>query len=130
LLTSGVLLERCAESVGARFHRVVISLDASTEPLYQAIRGVAALGTVARGVARLRKCAPAASVTARATLQRANFRELPRLIDYAKRTGFDAISFLAADVSSSAFGGERHVDAQALRLDAQDVAEFEALVER
>ena len=40
LLTSGVLLERCAERVGGHFARVCISLDAASAPLYEQIRGV------------------------------------------------------------------------------------------
>ncbi len=47
---------------------------------------------------------PSIPVTARATLHRMNFRELPRLIDHARAMALDGISFLAADVSSSAFG--------------------------
>ena len=87
LLTSGVLLERCAESAAEHFARVVISLDATTEALYQAVRGVAALGVVGKGMTRLRQIAPGLPVTARATLHRANFRELPRLIDQRQAHG-------------------------------------------
>ena len=53
----------------------------------ETIRGVDALATVERGVARLRRLAPAVPVTARATLHRLNFRELPRLIDHAQGDG-------------------------------------------
>jgi MoaA/NifB/PqqE/SkfB family radical SAM enzyme len=130
LLTSGVLLERVAERVAERFARVVISLDAASEPLYEAVRGVAALATVERGVARLRRIAPLVPVTARATLHRGNFRELPRLVAHAKAMALDGISFLAADVSSSAFGRERPPDAGALALGTEEVAEFAAVVEQ
>jgi Fe-coproporphyrin III synthase len=130
LLTSGVLLERCAESAAEHFARVIVSLDATTEALYQAVRGVAALGTVGKGVTRLRQIAPGLPVSARATLHRANFRELPRLIEHAKRIGFDSISFLAADAASTAFGRQRPPDAGTLVLDDQEIIEFEALVER
>src|SRR5207253_63492 len=103
LLTSGILLERSAERVVEQFARVCISLDATDEPLYQRIRGVAALRTVERGVARLRQLAPRLPVTARSTLQRENFRQVGALIDHAHRLGLDGISFLPADVSSTAF---------------------------
>src|SRR5207245_2029272 len=75
LLTSGVLLERCAADVASEFSRVIVSLDASTESLYQAVRGVAALAIVERGGARLRRLAPEMPITARATLHKLNFRE-------------------------------------------------------
>jgi Fe-coproporphyrin III synthase len=129
LLTSGVLLERFADRVARRFSRVCVSLDATTDALYERIRGVNALGTVARGVARLRREAPDLPVTGRATLHRANFRELPRLIDHAKAIGLDAISFLPADVSSRAFGRDTAPDADTLALDAGEIAEFAAIVE-
>ena len=88
LLTSAVQLEKCAAEVAAEFSRVIVSLDASTETLYHDIRGVNALGLVEKGVGRLRRIAPAIPVTARATLHRMNFRELPRLIDHAKAMAF------------------------------------------
>jgi Fe-coproporphyrin III synthase len=130
LLTSGVLLERFAEQVAEHFARVTISLDAASEPLYEEIRGVPALATVVKGVAHLRRRAPQVPVTARATLQRANFRELPRLVDRAKAMALDGISFLAADVSSSAFGRERAPDSAPLALGRDDVREFAEAVER
>ena len=130
LLTSGVLLERFAERVAEHFARVIVSLDASTAALYAQIRGVDALTTVGRGVARLRRAAPGVPVTGRATLHRANFRELPRLIEYARTLGLDGISFLPADVSSLGFGREAPPDASALALDRDEVTEFAAIVER
>ncbi|HMD36225.1 MAG TPA: radical SAM protein [Vicinamibacterales bacterium] len=131
LLTSGILLERFADRVARLFARVCVSLDARDEALYERIRGVAALATVERGIARLRHEAPAMPITARATLHRENFRELPDLIDHARRIGLDGISFLAADVSSpTAFGRRAAGDVQPIGLDREEVAEFEAVIER
>jgi MoaA/NifB/PqqE/SkfB family radical SAM enzyme len=130
LLTSGVLLERFADRVAEHFTRVVVSLDAASEPEYREIRGIAALGTVDNGVARLRRLAPHVPITARATIHRLNFRRLPRLIEHAKAKGFDGISFVAADVSSTAFGRERPPDVHGLLLDRSEVEELEAVVER
>ncbi len=130
LLTSGVLLERFAERVAQQFSRVIVSLDASTAPLYEQIRGVDALAVVGRGVARLRRLAPAIPLSGRATLHRANFRELPRLIDHAKSLGLDRISFLPADMSSLGFGRDRLPTRDALALGAGEIDEFESIVER
>jgi Fe-coproporphyrin III synthase len=129
LLTSGILLERFADRVARYFSRVCISLDATSESLYEQVRGVAALGTVARGVEKLRVTAPLIPLTARSTLHRANFRELPRLIDYARRLGLDGISFLPADVSSRAFGRRQPPAADGMVLDRNDVRAFEETVE-
>src|SRR5437763_235314 len=130
LLTSGILLERSAERVVEQFARVCISLDATDEPLYQRIRGVAALRTVERGVARLRQLAPRLPVTARSTLQRENFRQVGALIDHAHRLGLDGISFLPADVSSTAFGRDEPPNPLPLMLDREEIADFEAAIER
>lgn len=129
LLTSGVLLERFAEPVAENFERLTVSLDATTEALYQEVRGIAALSAVEQGIARFRRIAPKVPVSARATLHRLNFRELPMLIDRAQAIGFDRISFLAADVSSTAFGREHAPLDGALRMTSAEVAEFSALVE-
>ncbi|MCU1381895.1 MAG: hypothetical protein JWL71_592 [Acidobacteria bacterium] len=140
LLTSGVLLERFADRVAQQFRRVIVSLDATTASLYEQIRGVDALAVVGRGVARLRQRAPDIPVSGRATLHRANFRELPRLIEYAKALGLDRISFLPADISSLGFGRAAAPDAarpaddrnplRGLALDAGEIDEFEAIIER
>lgn len=130
LLTSGVLLERHAEAVAGRFARVTISLDATSEPLYELVRGIPALRVVERGVARLKDLAPALPVTARATLHRLNFRELPRLIDEARTLGLDGISFLAADVRSDAFGRTGAADSAPLVLSRDDIGAFDNEIER
>jgi Fe-coproporphyrin III synthase len=130
LLTSGVLLDRSAAEVANEFSRVIVSLDAPSEPLYESIRGVRALAIVEEGVARLRRIAPSLPVTARATLHKLNFRELSRLIRHAKAMALDGISFLTADLSSTAFGRHSPPPASALALDAAEIDEFEAVVER
>jgi|SRR5579872_376953 len=130
LLTSGVLLERFADRVARHFSQVCVSLDATTPALYERIRGVDALATVKRGIARLRATAPHVPVTARSTLHRENFRELPRLIDEAKALGLASISFLPADVSSLAFGRAERPDPTSLVLSRADVEAFRQTVER
>jgi MoaA/NifB/PqqE/SkfB family radical SAM enzyme len=74
-------------------------------------------------------------VTARATLHRMNFRELPRLVDHAKSMALDGISFLPADLFSTGFGraperdGAPPRELSSLALDRDEVREFEATVE-
>jgi MoaA/NifB/PqqE/SkfB family radical SAM enzyme len=130
LLTSGILLERFADRVARLFSRVCVSLDARDEALYERIRGVAALATVERGIARLRQAAPAMPITARSTLHRENFRQMPDLIDHARRIGLDGISFLAADVSSPSAFGRHGSGVQPIGLDRDEAAEFESVIER
>jgi MoaA/NifB/PqqE/SkfB family radical SAM enzyme len=130
LLTSGVLLERFADRVAEQFSRVIVSLDAADAAMYERIRGVDALAIVGRGVARLRQVSPDIPVSGRATLHRANFLALPRIIDHAKALGLDRISFLPADVSSLGFGRSVVPESAALTLDAHEIQDFEALIER
>lgn len=130
LLTSGVLLERFADRVAELFSRVIVSLDATNPVLYEQIRGVDALETVGRGIARLRRAWPPVPVSGRATLHRLNFRELPRLIDYAKSLGLSRISFLPADTSSLGFGRTVAPGGDALGLEAGEIDEFESIIER
>ncbi len=130
LHTSGVLLERCAADVARTFSRVIVSLDGSTERLYHAVRGVNALAAVERGVAALQHLAPDVPVTARATLHRLNYSDLPRLIEHAKAMGLDGISFLPADVASTAFGRDVPPEREVLALTADETRRFAALVER
>ena len=130
LLTSGVLLERCAEDVTKYFDRVIVSLDAATEGLYQAIRGVPALVAVEKGVAALRRRAPTLPITARSTIHRMNFREVVALIDHAKAMAVDGISFLPADVTSSAFNRTHGLQPSTLTLNAGEIAEFTRVIEQ
>jgi len=129
LLTSGVLLARHAREVASRFARVTLSLDATGAELYKKVRGIDALAAVESGIARLREAAPLIPITARATLHKANFRELPRLVRGARDLGLDGISFLAADVSSTAFGRMEPPSSGALALDRGEVEEFRSVVE-
>lgn len=130
LLTSGLSLRRDAAHVAEYFSRVIVSLDGADSDQYRAIRGVDGFAAVAAGVKALRAVDASIRVTARATLHRANFRDLIRLVDAAREIGVQQVSFLAADVSSGAFG-PRTGDAKAgLLLKSDEVREFNALVER
>ncbi len=131
LLTSGVLLERYAAEVADRFDRVTISLDAADEALYRRVRGVDALATIETGVARLKALAPKMRITARATLHKLNYRELPAIVARTKALGLDGVSFLAADVSSAAFGRTGALpDSEPLLLDHDDIDEFRSVIDR
>lgn len=130
LHTSGILLERFVEPVARSFKRVIVSLDSPDENGYRAIRGVSALQTLERGVAALRALRPTLPVTVRSTLHRANFRDLPRLIEHARAMCVDRISFLAADVTANAFGRLDAPAQRTLALTRDEVAEFADVVER
>jgi MoaA/NifB/PqqE/SkfB family radical SAM enzyme len=103
ILSTGLLLAKHAEGVVRWADDVVVSLDGS-RPVHEAIRRIPrAYDRLAEGVAALRAIDTGFRVTGRCVLQRRNFADLPNIIDAAHEIGLDQISFLAADVSSSAF---------------------------
>ena len=105
LLTSGLLLEKHAALVTAEFHEVIVSLDGPPE-VHDQIRGVkGAFALLSRGVHALKRQSTL-PVRARCTVQHANFAHLAATVDAALDAGLDGISFLAADLSSTAFNRE------------------------
>lgn len=128
LLTSALALEARAADVAAAFSRVIVSLDAADAVQYRAIRGVDGFDAVCDGIRRLRAVAPHVPVGARCTIHARNFRDMSALVKTARELGCANVSFLAADVRSSAFG-DRDIDAlQSLRLSPADVTEFRAVL--
>ncbi|HET7034459.1 MAG TPA: radical SAM protein [Thermomicrobiaceae bacterium] len=132
LLSTGLLLKRYAADVARWCSDVVVSLDGSPA-VHDSIRNVPrAFERLAEGVAALRAIAPSYRVTARCVVQRRNYADLPNIIDTAREIGLDQISFLAVDISSSAFNrpvpwGDERVDDVA--LSPNEVAEFTQIVE-
>ena len=106
LLTTGLLLERRAEVVARTVDEVIISLD-GPEDIHNEIRRVrGAFNLIGEGIAAIRNLSPHVPIRARSTVQRANFNCLRRTVAAAQQLDFDSISFLAADVSSTAFNRE------------------------
>lgn len=133
LLSTGLLLAAKADVVTELVDDVIVSLDGPRET-HNAIRRIPdAFEKMAEGIAALRKMRPEMKIAARSTVQRNNFRELPRTVDAARKLGLDSISFLAVDAASTAFNREDGwKDGQKARvmLTAEEVAELEALLER
>lgn len=132
LLSTGLLLERYARDVVRWCDEVIVSLDGSRE-VHNAIRNVPrAYERLAEGVAALKAASPGFRVTGRCVVQRRNYFDLPNIIAAAREIGLDQISFLAVDVSTTAFNrptpwdGERVSD---VALGPEDVETFGRLVE-
>lgn len=106
LLTSGLLLERRAAEVAHGFDEIILSLD-GPPGVHDAIRGVDdASEKIAQGIATVRSLNKDLPIHARCTVQRGNFSVLAELVRHAAALGLQSISFLAADVDSSAFHRE------------------------
>jgi MoaA/NifB/PqqE/SkfB family radical SAM enzyme len=103
LVTTGLLIDRHADEIAAAIDTVVVSLDGPRE-VHDAIRRVkGGFDRVGAGVTMLRDQHPRPRLVARCVLQRANASAVAETIEAARRMGFDELSFLAADVSSTAF---------------------------
>jgi Fe-coproporphyrin III synthase len=126
LLTSGLSLAKHALRAAASFESITVSLDGTCAETYAAIRGLDAFDKVCEGIRAA--VAAGASVGLRVTLQRANYRELPRFVTLARELGASQVSFLAVDVSNPHAFAREDDFSRGLALDADDVVEFGRLI--
>jgi len=133
LLSTGLLLKPRAERIIQWCDEVIVSLDGS-EAVHDRIRDTPrAYRKLAEGVATVKALREDFPITGRCVLQRLNYQDFPHIIDAAKSVGLDQISFLAADVSTSAFNrpegltGERAAD---IAPGAEEVKAFQEIVEQ
>jgi len=103
LLTTGLLLAKRAELLAATVDDVIVSLDGPA-PVHNAIRRIPrAFETMAQGIEAMRRINPTLRIAGRTTVQKQNHTALRATVEAARALGLDSISFLPADVSSSAF---------------------------
>lgn len=127
LLTSGLSLEKHASQAASLFKDITVSMDGTEARTYAAIRGLNAFDKVCQGIRAASVHGNAPSL--RVTLQRANYRELPRFVELARSLGARRVSFLAVDVANPhAFG--RHADFSGeVALSLEDLTIFERLLD-
>ena len=103
LLSTGLLLARYARPIVEQVDEVIVSLDGPPD-VHDRIRRVAgAFDSLEAGVGALLGLRPDFQVAARCTVQKQNCRSLIATADTARRLGLRSLSFLAADLTSSAF---------------------------
>ena len=106
LLSTGITIKKKAAQLVKWVDEIIVSLDGD-EPLHDAIRNIpGAFNKIKEGIQALRMIDPNYKVTGRTVIHRLNFRSWPQIISAAKEIGLNTISFLPADVSSSAFNRE------------------------
>ena len=132
LLSTGLLLARHAAAIVKHCDEVIVSLDGSRE-VHDRIRGVRnAFQQLADGVAALREQNPDFPVSGRCVLQHFNFEDLPNIVAASREIGLDRISFLVADMSSSAFNrpdGWSDERVREVGLSAEEAERFAEIVE-
>jgi Fe-coproporphyrin III synthase len=126
LLTSGLSLAKHARRAGGLFQAITVSLDGTDRETYQAIRGLDALDKVCDGI----RAAAAQGVAPglRVTVQRANFRQLPRFVALAKELGARQVSFLAVDVANPHAFGRTDDFKSDLALQPEDLPVFDQVL--
>jgi MoaA/NifB/PqqE/SkfB family radical SAM enzyme len=103
ILSTGLLLEKHAQAIATHVDDVIVSLDGPSE-VHDRIRRVpGAFLRLAAGVRSIHAIRPDFSISARCTIQRLNHSQLLATIDAARELGLNGISFLAADLKSTAF---------------------------
>ena len=132
LLSTGISLKAHAAEVVRSCHEVIVSLDGDRET-HNTIRNIpGAFEKLEEGVRQLKKLQPNFRVSGRSVIQRLNFRAFHQTIEAAHALGLDQISFLPADVSSTAFnraagwGEERKME---VAIGISEVDELERIFE-
>lgn len=124
LLSTGLLLRKFSKEIIENINEVIVSIDGSRD-IHNKIRNIPeAYEKLADGVLALKPM----RVTGRCVLQKYNYDDFPNIIASAKELQLDQISFLAADVSTSAFNhtSERPHD---IALTHEQAKEFQDIVE-
>ncbi|MBV9173831.1 MAG: radical SAM protein, partial [Chloroflexi bacterium] len=132
LLSTGLLLKVFARDIVRWCDEVIVSIDGSRD-IHNAVRRVPrAFERLAEGVQALREERAGYPVSARCVLQRTNFRDLPNIIEAAHAIGLSRISFMSADVSSTAFNRPdpwQEPRVSEVALDPGEAEEFAGIVE-
>lgn len=132
LLTAGLLLKAQAKLISECIDDVIISLD-GPRAIHNRIRRIPdAFQQIVQGILTLRSYRPEMPIRARCTLQKANHRALRELVHSAKEIGLTSISFLGADLASTAFNRPEpwpHPRVERVALTSEEVEELEQEIE-
>jgi len=110
LLSTGLLFRKNADQLLSLINDVIVSLDGD-ETTHNAIRNIPGAYTKLKdGVQYLKAVDPSFKITGRTVIHKLNYKIWPEIIRSAKEIGLDQISFLPADVTSTAFNRERPWD--------------------
>ena len=132
LLSTGLLLRKFSREVVSNVDEVIVSLDGSRE-VHNTIRNIPeAFEKLADGIKAVREQNPFFRITGRCVLQRYNYFDLESIVISARQIGLDQISFLPADVSTSAFNhiADKEKDRiHEIALNLYEARDFQSIVE-
>lgn len=131
LLSTGVTLKNHAADVVRHCDDIIVSLDGSPA-VHNQIRNIPnAFEKLAEGVRALKEMNPSFKVTGRSVLQKSNFRDFEGILKTGYELGLQQISFLPADVSSTAFNRNdpwQQDRVEQVALNFQEVQELEKII--
>jgi MoaA/NifB/PqqE/SkfB family radical SAM enzyme len=133
LLSTGLSLKQHAENIVKYIDDVIVSIDGTAE-VHNAIRRIPnAFAKLSEGVFALRALDPTFKISSRTVIQRENFRVWPEMIKEMSLLGLNEMSFLPADVSSSAFNRSNPWDQEhkmQIQPDKEELSELNETIER
>ena len=132
LLSTGITLKKNAEQIVQWVDDVIVSLDGD-EGLHDTIRNIpGAFNKLREGIHAVKMLKPGFKISGRTVIHKINYLNWHRIIDSAKEIGLDRISFLPADVSSSAFNRDIPWDENRqheLLLSKMDLVELKNIID-
>ena len=132
VLSTGITLAANAGNLVEHVDEIIVSLDGPPRVHDRIRRVLGAFGNLAGGVSAVHRLRADFPVAGRCTIQKQNFLSLADTIEAARDMRLQSISFLAADVTSTAFNRPDPwpVDRQSeVTLSANDVAELDEAME-
>lgn len=112
LVTTGLLVERHLAAIADNVNELVVSIDGPRE-VHDVIRRVpGGFAKIERGLELLANYAARPKTIARSVVQRLNCAHLVQTVEAVRRLPIDRVSFLAADVTSTAFNRPTRWDAE------------------
>lgn len=132
LHSTGLTLAQHAAALTEHVNDIIVSIDGD-RTTHDAIRRIpGAYAQLEKGIAAIRAIDPDYPVTARSVIHRLNFRKWPALIQDARSIGIGRVSFLPADVSSTAFNRDTPWEndrQEEVLLRAEEIPELERIIE-
>ncbi len=132
LLTSGHAIKRHAEMLVKYVDDIIISLDGD-ETIHNSIRNIEnAFEKTRESVHLIKSFKQGYHVSGRTVIHQLNFNIWPKIIDAAKDMKLDSISFLPADVTSTAFNHSAGWDdtiKDQLLIDAEHLPALKKIIE-
>jgi MoaA/NifB/PqqE/SkfB family radical SAM enzyme len=133
LLSTGLLIEKNAQEIINNFNSVIISIDGS-QSVHDEIRNIPnGFDKIANGIKEVKRLKPDFKITGRSVVQRHNFKDFINTVKAAKKIGLDQISFLAADISTTAFNRFDPLSSgriAEIALSKEETIEFENIIEQ